>query len=1169
MWSTEESWIYDGDAKKMIKKKVFLCPALLKIYDEILVNAADNFQREGNTTSIDISAQFSKEKGLMIAISNDGNCIPIVKHNEEKIYVPELVFGHMLTGSNFDDKSQRVTGGSHGYGAKLTNIFSSHFSVEIVDSDRRSRYHQIWSDNMKDISDPLIVESPLNTKDEWPTRSSTKITFQPDLKRFHMTDYGSDDTILKIHDILQIFQRRAIDIAACLNGAVQVIFNGEIIPIKSFEDYCDFFRNSSPSNVAGEGEFGECKMLTIGNQWQIAVIPSPTNNFECMSFVNTVWTCKGGSHVMYVLNQVMPMIEMILKKNKIEASSAIIKSNMMILVNCRIYNPSFEGQMKDSLLTPPGHFASSYTIPRSLLKDALTRSGLIERIIKEFRDFEQLRLESLTSSKASKRKMMISVPKLEDAHYAGTEKSLECTLILTEGDSAKALAVAGVSVLGRDFYGVMPLRGKLLNVRTATKHQIANNEEISHLCKALGLDFCKTYERGLHDQNLRYGKIMIMCDQDYDGSHIKGLIINFLHRFWPSLLKKHGFIQFFASPIVKVRDSKGNVLRVFFSLVDYRLWLQENDFDGASSTISYFSNRDSMMSFTDDSRISKKRLKIQIKYYKGLGTSTAEEGKEYFANIDLHKKQFVPSSTTLSGTSDDDHLAIDLAFSKDKSKERKDWLLQNYCPQIHLDSSSHQVTYRDFIDKELIHYSFSDNWRSIPSVVDGLKPSQRKVLFGCLQRFQHNSQESKVVQLAGYIAEKSAYHHGEASLHSTLVNMAQSFVGSNNIPVIEGIGQFGTRFRGGQDHASPRYIFARLSPLARKLFPMEDDNQLQYLEEDGTFVEPKWFLPIVPYLLINGSQGIGTGWSTNIPSYNILDIIDCIHEKLEFNNIKKELVPWYRGFKGSINSVPCTGDFKIPNDFKSCGVANRINKTTIEVTELPVAKWTEDYKEYLHRLIENGDIKGYREYHGTDDVKFIITAPKTTLDKMEADGLVQTLKLSTAINTSNMHAFGVDGRIKRYSSPHEIIEDYFPVRFEGYSRRKEALTKYLREDFMIAQNKSKFVDDIINRRLDLYLISKRSEDAMSIEMYNRGFVPLAIIRQQSMGSSNLGNGDYDYLLKMPLQSLTATEAISLKRQVDVLSQKITILEHTSVSAMWIEDLETLRKAYLRHFHVEQ
>jgi DNA topoisomerase-2 len=236
-----------------------------------------------------------------------------------------------------------------------------------------------------------------------------------------------------------------------------------------------------------------------------------------------------------------------------------------------------------------------------------------------------------------------------------------------------------------------------------------------------------------------------------------------------------------------------------------------------------------------------------VKYYKGLGTNTPEEGKQYFQKLNMHRKLFYDE-----GSAGD---AIDLAFSKHRVEDRRAWLSSSFDADSFIDPNQPNVSFEEFINKELIQFSASDHRRSIPSAIDGLKPSQRKVLFACFKR--NVVTDLKLVQLAGYVAEKTSYHHGEASLHATIIKMAQDFVGSNNFPLLVPSGQFGTRAQGGTDFASPRYIFTRLAPIARALFPEADDAHLQHLEEDGISVEPRYYLPVVPALLLNGSNGIG------------------------------------------------------------------------------------------------------------------------------------------------------------------------------------------------------------------------------------------------------------------------------------------------------------------------
>jgi DNA topoisomerase-2 len=438
----------------------------------------------------------------------------------------------------------------------------------------------------------------------------------------------------------------------------------------------------------------------------------------------------------------------------------------------------------------------------------VVKSGIVESVLSWAKFKAQNELAKTSGSKKSKIK---GVPKLEDANDAGTKNSMNCTLILTEGDSAKSLAVSGLGVVGRDHYGVFPLRGKLLNVRDATHKQILENAEINNLIKILGLQYKKKYNDNDDLKTLRYGKLMIMTDQDQDGSHIKGLLINFIHTNWPELLRL-AFLEEFITPIVKA--TKKNQELSFFSIPEFEEW--KNDTPNQHT--------------------------YNIKYYKGLGTSTSKEAKEYFQNMERHRILF-----KYNGENDDE--AIRMAFSKSCVQQRKDWLTKHMeeckhrklvgLPERYLyTKSTKDVTYSDFINLELILFSNTDNVRSIPCVVDGFKPGQRKVLFTCMKR--NDKREVKVAQLAGSVAELSAYHHGEQSLCGTIVNLAQNYVGSNNINLLQPNGQFGTRLSGGKDSASPRYIFTMMSPLTRLIFHPHDDPLLNFLEEDNQRIEPEW-----------------------------------------------------------------------------------------------------------------------------------------------------------------------------------------------------------------------------------------------------------------------------------------------------------------------------------------
>jgi DNA topoisomerase-2 len=332
-----------------------------------------------------------------------------------------------------------------------------------------------------------------------------------------------------------------------------------------------------------------------------------------------------------------------------------------------------------------------------------------------------------------------------------------------------------------------------------------------------------------------------------------------------------------------------------------------------------------------------------------LGTSSEEEAKEYF-------REMKRVTYTYDTKADE---AIDLAFNKKRADDRKAWLMK-YDRQEILDYTQPKVPYGDFIHKELIHFSNRDLERSINHMCDGLKESTRKILFGCMKRKLYRD-EIKVAQLAAYIAEVSAYHHGEASLQQAIVGMGQNFVGTNNINLLSPNGQFGTRVMGGEDAASPRYIFTVLTHLAKIIFREEDNPTLKYLQDDGMMVEPEYYIPIVPMILINGGLGIGTGFSTNVPCHNPSDVVDLcekvihvIDKEVPFINTKddiklaitaiekakiSEIKPWYLGFTGEI-----TGNKK-ENSYLSKGVYKWVDDQTVEISELPLFEWTDNYKE--------------------------------------------------------------------------------------------------------------------------------------------------------------------------------------------------------------------------------
>ena len=1229
----QQLWLptIDADQKRttMLLQDASYVPALYKIFDEIIVNAADNYQRDSTMTCIDVTFNSKKD---MITIRNDGKGIPVRMHETEKVYVPELVLGNLLTGSNFDDTEGRLTGGAHGFGAKLTNIFSTTFIVETADTKRKKLYKQTWTNNMRTRGEPDITPLPSTVTSDY-----TMVSFTPDFPRFGIdnprhfwnmskTSSSKSSKGTVADNTLQLMLRRVWDVAG-VNSSLKVTIDGKTLDVDSFMDYVQMFREKdtsaeSTTTTTTTTSAHTGLYLRPNRHWEIVVGASTDAKFQQVSFVNSISTLRGGTHVNVMVEQLCRRIadytNRVHGKDIPQVTSSQVRNHLQIFVSSLIENPSFDSQLKESLTTPSNKFGSNPVLSERFTKLVISNSGIVESVVDWARAKERVHFLGqlkTTGKKSSTR--LLGIPKLEDANDAG-DPSLgkECTLILTEGDSAKALAVAGLAVVGRDKYGVFPLRGKPLNVRDASLAQIGGNEEIKNLIQILGLEYDKTYEKEEDYENLRYGSIMIMADQDHDGSHIKGLLLNALHVLFPSLLERDGFVKAFVTPIVKVkRKRKRKILplkdsppneRSFYSLADYEQWRAETfrmNTEGAAGTVeeeSGANNASSSITVPDTPE------QWTVKYYKGLGTSTAGEAREYFSQLNAHVKPF-----RWGGSNDGERL--DMAFRKSRAEDRKRWLSRSL-PLDNLSAENNGVemnvtrtdmdlnsqmaidedgtTMASFVDNELVLFSHADNIRSIPSVVDGLKPSQRKVLYACFKR-KLTTTEIKVAQLAGYVSEHTAYHHGEASLQSTITNMAQTFVGANNLPLLYPSGQFGTRLQGGKDAASPRYIFTKLMPAARKLFPMEDDPLLDYRDDDGYVVEPIHYVPIIPMALVNGCDGIGTGWSTSVPMYNPMDLIDWIdakiYEELGATSTKKTtasktpLQPWVRGFTGTMEELPMV---KNSRRFKSTGIIEQINANTLEITELPIGRWTDDMKKVLATLVRDSTVKGYREHHTEDKVHFIINMTRNKIVAIDASegGFEKIFKLEETINTSNMHLFNAQGVIHKYDTAEDILEAYYPVRRAMYAKRRQHQLRSMSSKLVKLENKAKFLEMVSNG--DIVLIGKSKAD-LENDLIAHQFIPE---HQGGAGNSmeDLGDDDttgededgedgdhvvkntqnFDYLLRTPLSSITIENVEATKKETETLRKTKEQLENTHEVELWQHDLQDLRKTLGKEYEAK-
>ena len=1489
----------------MVRKQFTYIPGLYKLFDEGIVNMRDHVVRQAQAvadgkadalpvTCLDVTC--SAVDGT-ICMTNDGNGIDVAQHPEHKLWIPEMIFGHLRTSTNYDEnKKEKIVGGKNGFGFKLVLIWSTWGSIETVDHVRALKYYQEFHSNLTTISPPKITKC---TK----TKPYTKVSFRPDYARFGLASN------VPTPDMMALFMKRVFDIAAVTDRSIRVKYNGETVPVKHFQQYVDLY-------VGGKGDVKRA-YESPDPRWEYVVCLTPTDEFTHVSFVNGIYTPKGGKHVDYILGQlVRKLAALIKKKKKVDVKPNTIKEQLMLFLRCDIENPSFSSQTKDELGTNVSSFGSSCTVSDDFV-EKIAKMGVMDAAcaLTEVKD-----AKSAKKTDGVKSRTVRGIPKLMDANFAGTDKSAQCTIIFCEGDSAKAGIVSGLSKEDRNFIGVYPMKGKMFNVRGEATKRIAENHEIAEIKQILGLETGREYTPEIVASKLRYGKILFMTDQDLDGSHIKGLGINLFQSEWASLSHIPGFIGFMNTPILKATRNGGGggggsgsgsgkqPTKLFYNDGEYEEWKR---------------------SLAPTQEAQDAILKgWTIKYYKGLGTSTSKEFKEYF-----EEKKTV--SFVHGGEACDN--AIDMAFNKKRADDRKTWLTA-YSRETFLDTRKPEVSYSDFIDREMIHFSVYDNERSIPNLMDGLKLGQRKILYAAFKKGLVK-QEIKVAQFSGYVSEHSGYHHGEASLNATIVGMAQNYVGSNNINLFEPNGQFGcidpetpvllwnskiekaknikvgdkligddgecrtvskltegvdemyevtngnmdkytvnshhiltvcysrhkaifckrwhcymkyfddatktvktvkkkippppvvsvdllpmhlanpdllknlvnlkclqargvqagaemrkmiefsrtipgtdtfdinvqqylalpksvkrhmrgvvntsvvqwkeqplrkdpyifgaqlgdgydvsynvpieyvvnsednrlkllagmidsagrlteyeeegccytisqrkkrkhflelfriiagslgfrakisdsinccgmfelsitgnnirkipvktpryqldrsyktvsdnnwmshkieiksigrgpfcgwnidknerfllgdftithnTRLQGGKDSASERYIFTVLNPLTRMLFRHEDDGIMKYLNDDGELVEPVFYAPVIPTVLVNGTKGIGTGFSTDIMCYNPRQIIAYIRALLSVDGLDVDddaqciaaaggiaIEPFYNGFKGTIarldqDSVTVTATNAAKYAIK--GTYSIIDDHRVRVTELPIGFWTEDFKAHLEALMEptppppgsSGGaasppvIKEYCDMSTDTVVDFTITftQPINERDRCstgatECNALEKLLKLYTTQTTSNMNLFDEREQLRKYDTVHDIARAFFRVRREIYEQRKQSMLAKLRNDLEILTQRTRYIQEQLDDTLDL---RRQKRETLIATLQSKGYAAR--------------DGGYEYLLKMPMDCVTEEKVASLLVERDSKQHEHDDLLETGSAKLWMRDLDTLEKTYM-------
>lgn len=1239
-----KKYIFDVKTNKVTESTVRFNKGLHNIIREISSNCIDNNWRSQKESMPMKSIKVTyNEATNYLVFWNDGMFIPAEKfiyeyedHHTGKIiksemYPAEKFFGDMLTGTNFEDHKERKTSGRNGMGASLVNIFSIEFIVRHTDSKVGKQFLQTYTNNGKTRSTPKITSFKGKI-------AFTEITFKPDYERFN---YDIDKSKTK-NDFKNLLGMHLIEVAAVTGLPVTftILKNEEdtepykqVFHYKTFDKFSRMLYPDLKTNKLGMIKLpngDDCVIIESHIECEIiADLPDTLDEVRHFSFVNGIHTYQGGIHVDAWRDAIIPAFVRVFNAKPVPKGSIQLKTSakevypyITLFIRTEINGPSFDEQFKDRLNGPDYQLVSSNKNNKMLqtkLKEEL--DDLIAKMMKW--NFVSALQEKLLRKnggiKSSKPKERLDLAKfgkkVQDANNVNSEPH-KCTLYITEGLSAKALIVGGISAIedGHDYNGVFAVQGKFINASKFRPEAIKANDEASALMEMLNLQIGKKYSTPVEFKNLRYHNIRIATDADDDGIHIRGLLINFFYTFWPELIKNK-VVTSFSTGVSQIvfKNKKLNDL-IFYSKLEYEKWYN----DGTNDTkkierVKYLKGLGNISSqdipyYFIDPKIVKFFIEGTEKEFIKLAFDTGANSKE---SCDLRKKwlltdelpdKFVQKyrknnkvdldigseiSSDKSEKSDENNLESIVDGTEDSStlenteESKTDKSIENFVYEGDLGLST-------FINKQLIIYHKMTFRRCLPHLIDGLKEAQRKCIYAI--RLKNYKFAEVVERVGGAVAEITSYHHGSASLFETIVKLADRYPGSNNIALLEADGQFNTRLE-GDDHSGPRYLSTKLENISEYIFPRIDDVLLNCVVEDNKKVEYEFLLPIICLLLVNGSTGIATAFSTNIPNYNPIDIVNWTRKWLKNDQTINfpSLVPWYREINGKITLEETNKNLSDskeinPSKFvtsgivKECGKGCKVKLHYYEengktkkkkivskncegepgwwhILDLPIGMTTNKAKEELHKLIKSTKsekenkacISDIREYNTPNRVNFMIKPMKSKITDGTWDPNFKFL--TTTKTLKNMVAIDSNNYPTRYETPEDILSTWCPIRLSYYQKRYDYMVSMYVSEIEKISNKYKFVELIVTKQLDMHQSDAKLEENMT---------ELKLIK---IGDS------YDYLLSMQMRSMTKAKLKELKSEVDKLTETLTILKGKSSKDLWLEDLDAFEVEYTKYLEM--
>ena len=1159
---------YDKECESNIFefKNLSYPPALFKIIDEGVVNAIDHCDHYSKLVN---KIKISIDDDGKITIYNNGPGIPVIETENikgTKMYMPQLIASEFLAGDNLDDTGNNTKGGTNGIGLKLIAGFSTELTLETVDADTGLKFVQTYANRLLDIQPPTITKSK--------EKPYTQISFTPVYPEFGL-DFKKFKPVM-----IDLLTARAWQAAAYCSASIY--FNDAKIPIKAFSDFCQMFTAN------------EILSLTMcqpnkKHPWNVCVAVSDGKEQQ-ISIVNGVFMPKGGTHIQHIQNQLISnlreRVEKELKKSQIKFNKNYITNNVMIFMKGSIPSPEFLSQTKEAISDPVDKFEKYAILERdwssiwALLKDAVL-SSFFKKQYGESR------------SRANRNK--IDVPKYTEARNCRVKNScLECGLIVTEGDSATGTANLGLlskasPTFNYDWFGTFSIGGVPINGfkesleikvkvkddsdikragkkgNTAKKAQddsdivikrypnkkVIKNERISSLVKVLGLDYNKTYgfnEIGEKEWNtMRYGFIVGLTDQDLDGFNIYGLLATYIITYWPMLVERK-FLRRINTPVIRaLPKNKKNFVKEFYNEKEYKIW--------------------------NDSLDDAQKKEYTIKYYKGLGSHNAQRKEVFqmFKNIKEKIKIY---------DFDADAVKNMLIYYGKDTAPRKVALAD---PHFDIETNGLLVPISEHFTIQTKAYQRDNIIRKLLSAVDGFVSSRRKVFYVARK---NGSNSIKVQGLAGKVVADADYHHGEASLEQTIIRMAQAFPMARNLPLLIPDGMFGTRNMGYKNAAGSRYIYTRINDkLANKIFRKEDDYILEYEQSDGKPMEPKYYVPIIPYVLCEDNQLPATGWKISIYARKIDSIIDNVR-KMITGEISKcgRLPPWRKDFKGSLK--------RYKNKWYYIGTYYYdAEENVLTITELPPGTYSSAYLKGTddEKISRRGERRGiqtsewitdFEDYTDTNNVNiklFLkegayeeITGEESKYGNETIDPIIDCFKLMEPI----IHLINLvdeNHTVVEYKSYEDVFNHWYGFRKKLYGVRVE-------REIILTDLRIKMLENIqrFSGEHDSFNITKYTAEEKTISILtNNGY---DIFNHKLLENPQFTNikelitlitkkdhgANYDYLLRLRYSELQEESFKKRDEKIKELRERLKYLTEDmglfTGAKIWLSEIDDLTKA---------